>query len=360
MPKQSQGPRLVQRKNKPNWFIRYMDDRTGKQKDFSTGFKDRENAEEKLEEFLRQRRSTRIGLAVLHNQFTVAQALDDYAHHKMGAKSAERLSYSIPHLLDFWHNHTIDHINVETIERYRQIGIGSGRAQSTVRRELIDLRSSTNHAVSMNRVISLRFPKLPKDSSPKLRWLTESEFAKLLRAAGKNNQAKFTLRLFLIIAFYSGARKTAIMELEWEQVDFVNNTINFNKVNVETSNKRRPFIPIPPEIRRFLWRRFQRYAHLAPFVFHKRRNPNIRVKQIDKGFRTAVKLAKLTDVTPHTLRHTRISLLLQSGERPINVSNYVGVSVTTLLKVYGHHCNTDIQEMAQRLGRTQKVRKTDE
>lgn len=76
------------------------------------------------------------------------------------------------------------------------------------------------------------------------------------------------------------------MELEWDQIDFANNTTNFNKQGVEQSNKQRAFIPMPPEVRRFLLRRHERYGHLAQFVFHQKKKPNIRVKHIDKGFET--------------------------------------------------------------------------
>lgn len=360
MPKQSQGPRLVRRKNKPNWFIRYIDEQSGKQKDKSTGRKDREDAEGVLEEFLRQRRTKRTGLAVMPNQFTIAQALDDYAHFKMGSASAERLSYSMEHILEFWQDQTLDFVNIETIESYRRRGVANKRAQSTVRRELIDLRSAINHAINMNRVMAMKFPKLPKDSPPKQIWLTETEFAKLLWASGQDFRSKFTLRLFLVIAFYTGARKSAIMELEWEQIDFEKNTINFNKVGMEETKKQRAFIPMPPEVRRFLLRRFQRYSNQNSFIFHQLKNPGRRVKSIDKGFRSATKRAKLKGVTPHTLRHTRVSLLLQSGFKQVTVSEFVKVSQPTIDKVYGHHSNADLKEMANNLGRTRKVRTTNE
>lgn len=358
MPKESQGPRLVRRKNKPNWFIRFIDEQTGKQKDKSTGYKNREDAEVVLEEFLRRRRAIRAGLAVMPNQFTIAQALDDYAHHKMGEASAERLSYSMEHILKFWEDQTLDTINIETVDRYKKNGFANKRAQSTIRRELIDLRSAVNHAINMNRVMTIKFPKLPKDAKPKQRWLTEQEFARLLWAAGQEYRSKFTLRLFLVIAFYTGARKSAIMELEWDQVDFDQNTINFNKANAEETNKQRAFIPMPPEVRRFLLRRFQRYSNQNSFIFHQFKNPSKRIKSIDKGFRAAVKRADLKNVTPHTLRHTRVSLLLQSGFKQVTVSEFVKVSQPTLDKVYGHHSNADLKEMANSLGRTQKVRTT--
>ncbi len=334
----------------------HFDEQTGKQKDRSTGYANREDAEAELENFLRQRRSIRMGLAVDHKEYTVAQVLDDYAHFKMGEPSAARLSYSMEHLLNYWGDQTVDYVNVETISAYLKRGKKEGRAQSTIRRELIDLRSAINHAVNMNRVLPVKFPKLPKDSPPKERWIDEREFALLLRAAGEDYRAKFTLRLFLIIAFYTGARKSAIMELEWNQIDFKRNTIDFNKNYVQSSNKKRAFIPMPPQVRWFLLLRFNRYGDRSAYVFHQKHKPDLRVKSIDKSFRAAAKRAKLNDVTPHTLRHSRISLLLQRGEVPINVSNYVKVSQPTIDKVYGHHSNTDLQEMARRIGRTQNVR----
>lgn len=356
MPRQSSGPRLVRRKNKPNWFIRYIDEKSGKQKDFSTGTSNREEAEEKLAQFLSERSNLRRGGPLSHHQITVAQILDDYARYKMGSPSAERLSYSMIHLLGFWHNLNLNHVNVSTVHEYLKSRITKNRSQATVRRELVDLRSAINHAAKSYKIVPIAFPKLPKDSSPKKRWLSEREFARLLAAAKHNYRSKFTLRLFLIIAFYSGARKTAIMELTWKQINFDNKTIDFNQDHLEQNNKKRAFIPMPPEIERFLIRRAQRYAHLTSYVFHQKHNPSKRIKHIDKGFRAATKLAKLIDVTPHTLRHSRISLLLQNGEKPINVSNYVRVSQPTIDRVYGHHSDHDLREMSKRLGRSHKVR----
>lgn len=241
MPRKSAGPRLVRRKGKKNWYIRYIDEASGKQKDLSTGTEDRDEAEEQLEEFLRERRVLRLGHAVGPHQTTVAQIVDDYAHFKMGDDSAGRLSYSIGHILEFWQDRMLDCVNVETVKQYVK---NADRKPSTVRRELTDLRSAVNHAINMNRVTPISFPKLPKAGKPRDRWLTEPEFAKLLYAAGEDFRSKFTLRLFLMIGFYTGARKSAIMELEWSQVDFENNVIDFNKDGVLETNKRRAVTPI--------------------------------------------------------------------------------------------------------------------
>lgn len=355
MPRKSAGPRLVRRKGKKNWYIRYIDEATGKQKDLSTGFEDCDEAEEQLEEILRERRAYRHGHAVSPYQITVAQILDDYAHFKMGDDSAERLSYSIVHILGSWQDDMLDCVNVETVKQYVKT---ADRKPSTVRRELADLRSAVNHAIRMNRVTPISFPKLPKAGKPKDRWLTESEFAKLLCAAGKDFRSKFTLRLFLLIGFYTGARKSAIMELEWSQVDFENNVIDFNKDGVAETNKRRAITPMAPELRRFLLRRFRRYSNQSSFLFHQKKNPSKRIKHIEKGFRAAVKRAELKNIVPHTLRHTRVSLMVQSGEKIQDVSAFMNMTYQTLEKVYAHFDKERLQEMAMRIGRSQKGRTT--
>jgi integrase len=47
------------------------------------------------------------------------------------------------------------------------------------------------------------------------------------------------------------------------------------------------------------------------------------------------------DVTPHVLRHTRITLLLRAGVSVWDVSGLVGASPDVIQKVYGHHAADD-------------------
>jgi integrase len=51
------------------------------------------------------------------------------------------------------------------------------------------------------------------------------------------------------------------------------------------------------------------------------------------------------DVTPHTLRHTRATWLMQSGIDPWEAAGHLGMSMETLQRVYGKH-HPDYQKNA--------------
>ena len=62
------------------------------------------------------------------------------------------------------------------------------------------------------------------------------------------------------------------------------------------------------------------------------------VRRIGTTFRHIVKAAKLgPDVTPHTLRHTAATWMMQAGTDLWEAGGYLGMTAATLERVYGHH-----------------------
>ncbi|QWG15875.1 tyrosine-type recombinase/integrase [Bradyrhizobium sediminis] len=62
------------------------------------------------------------------------------------------------------------------------------------------------------------------------------------------------------------------------------------------------------------------------------------VSSVKKGFRSAVGLAGLNgNVTPHTLRHTAATRLMQRGVPVWEAAGFLGMSAEVLLGTYGHH-----------------------
>src|SRR5262245_7094190 len=72
------------------------------------------------------------------------------------------------------------------------------------------------------------------------------------------------------------------------------------------------------------------------------------VQSVKTAFKTAVRLAKLPgNVTPHTLRHTAATWLMQAGVDKWEAAGFLGMSVEMLDQVYGHHHPDHLRTAAQ-------------
>jgi integrase len=61
------------------------------------------------------------------------------------------------------------------------------------------------------------------------------------------------------------------------------------------------------------------------------------VKDVDKAFRRTAHDCKMPDVTPHTLRHTAATWLMQGGGDIWQSAKFLGMTVEQLERTYGHH-----------------------
>jgi len=98
------------------------------------------------------------------------------------------------------------------------------------------------------------------------------------------------------------------------------------------TKKRQPPVPLP----RKLLAHLRRWKHLGQrYAVEWNGAP---VKDVDKAFRRTVADAKLRlAITPHVLRHTAATWLMQAGTDPWQAAEYLGMSQKLLLEHYGHH-----------------------
>jgi integrase len=78
------------------------------------------------------------------------------------------------------------------------------------------------------------------------------------------------------------------------------------------------------------------------------------VKRVKKSFATACSLAGLDNVTPHTLRHTATTRLLQRDVPKEQVAGFVGMTRDMLERVYGHHSRDDQERAVNALSMPRK------
>lgn len=249
-------------------------------------------------------------------------------------------------------------INTATCRAYIA-HVGARRSASM---DLELLRAAMNHAVKeqmLDRVVPVT---LPEKSLPRERWLTRSEVARMVWAAWRFRReqasgeddwgARKHIARFILMAHYTGTRKTAILLASFERVegfgyiDLAAGLWYRRPVGAAKTTKRQPAIPIPRPLLAHM-KRWRKNGQRFPVEF--RGQP---VERIDKAYRLMVaKLELGDDVVIHTLRHTAITWGLQRGMEPFDASGYFGVSLDVLMATYGHHCPTHLQAAAERMAR---------
>jgi integrase len=340
MPRRNQGPRLRWLAKRSAFYITWTE--RGRSRERSTGTADREQAEIAFAEWM-QRRGRRNGpsdpAAIL-----VTDVLIDYAEQRGPKVTArDRITYAVLALTDFFEGNFVADVTSQTCGRYVE---KRGRSVGTVRRELGVLRAAINYAHRTGRITRPIAVELPEPPQPRDRWLSRLEAAQLLRAS-RTAQGRLYMPLFILLGIYTGRRKEAILSLRWPQVNLEARTINFELVGRRRTNKRRGIVPIPPRLLPHLRRAWRRGSDMG-YVLH---IDGKRIGDIKKGFAGACQRAGLTDVTPHTLRHTAATWLMQARTDPWQAAGLLSMSRETLERVYGHHHPDYQRQAAENIGR---------
>lgn len=239
------------------------------------------------------------------------------------------------------------------------------------RRDLEDLRAAINYHREQGFHRSEVAVWLPPRGPARTRWLTRDEAARLIWTCwryretqtihrGPRKGEKLTtdrrplrhLARFLLLGLYTGTRAAAIAAASpiraegrsW--VDLEAGIFYRLAEGARATAKRQPPAPIPPRLLAHL-RRWARTTGSGHFVEWNGKP----VKSVKTGFGRAAELAGLgDDVTPHTLRHTAVTWLLQAGVSIWETAGFVGMSPAMIEKVYGHHSPDHLTEAAHKIG----------
>ena len=346
MPRQSRGTYLALANHTGHYEIRWSEG--GRSRRRSTGTGDRGKAEKILAHFIVLKdRGELEPEAPVKPSVLVSQLLHTYRDEHVEAKvaSKETADFILTRLHAFFGPMAVSDILPHHIDQYikaRRTGeIGKGAKDSTIERDLAVLRAAINYAVRRRRITADMAPLIENlaGSPPKDRWLRRDEADALLEAAGMRWSSRAMefrpseklprVYKFIAIALATAARRNAILELTKDQVDMVQRRINFNPPGRAQTKKRRVAVPISD----WLYPIMARAMEEAP--------PGkllLGPGEIRTSFENAVERAGLTDVTPHTLRHTWACWAAQAGVSLYEIAGVLGDSLTTVQNNYLHHC----------------------
>lgn len=194
-------------------------------------------------------------------------------------------------------------------------------SDSTIRRDLTLLGAAINE---YNKRHGTNFPNPTRaadvrEPEGRVRWITEEEAERLIACASP------VVADFIKIGLYTGMRSGEILGLTWDRVDFDRSTIRLESIHTKTRRSRT--IPMHPTAREAL-RSCQARNSESPHVFV--------IESVKKGFAGACKRAGITDYTPHDMRHTMASWLVQQGVSLYEVRDILGHSSIKLTERYSH------------------------
>lgn len=272
----------------------------------------------------------------------IADVLAVYAEEVVAhKKTARSISYNISNLLKWWGGKNVTDITVRSCREYA--GTKTPQAASA---DLKFLRAAVGHWHEHEEYGPLKFiPKFwrPAPNPPKERWLTRDEAAKLLWAARPYQH----IRRFILLGLYTGSRPGVTLALTWDQVDFRNKTLSRLPAGAtEDEKKRAPKVRLGRRILAHLkrWKRLDGgKGYICQYVGPFRESGP--VKDPHGAWDKVIEASGLEGVTRHTLRHTRATWMMNAGVPIWEAAGFLGMSVKTLERIYGHH-SPDHQERA--------------
>lgn len=225
------------------------------------------------------------------------------------------------------------------------------------RRELEDMRAAINWHRGRGYCREIVEVALPAKGKAREHHLERTEAARLLLGMWRKREVmtirKNTPRAgqkvlskkrphrhlcrFVLLGIYTGTRAGAIATAAFERLpgrswlDLETGMFHRLAVGQAATNKRQPPVRIPDRLLAHI-RRWKRLGVSRDYVVEFNGAP---VEQVNKGFGVALGDAGLVG-SPHMLRHTCATWLLQRGVKSWDAAHFLGMSERILMEVYGH------------------------
>lgn len=227
-------------------------------------------------------------------------------------------------------DHIMTDIDIFDIRDQVDLMLNEGQRPATVNRKKAVLSSVFKYALSHGYIDEnvVKSVVIDNDSKHRDRVLTDDERASLLKSCLSSQWDR--LYLFVLSALTTGARKSELLGLRWNDINFRESTARLG----DTKNGSSRTLTFPPVVMNEI-KRFQEVGN--GLIFPSDKKPN-QPKDIRKSWAAALKVARISDkdilngdgsvklekFTFHCLRHGFCSALSDAGKELSTIAELAG------------------------------------
>lgn len=252
---------------------------------------------------------------------------------EMGGKDfANNQQHLRSHLVPYFGDMRIDVISTFTVQKFQKHCRQKGLSESTINRILATYRRMSRRLVEWNKVPAhLPMVKLRKEDNRRTHIISPEEEEKLLSAALADSNSY--IWLFIKMGLATALRHSEILGARFDNFDPAQRRL---RVKVKGGKWRKQ--PLTRGITEILIQEREMANDSDGWIFP---NPTTRTGHMDrivKAFRRTVTRAGLnpTVVTPHTMRHSAITRLAQTGADIKTIQEFSGHESLEMVMRYTH------------------------
>lgn len=256
------------------------------------------------------------------------------------------------HWVPFFQDKPLATVTAFDLQRYVKQRRDAGARPATVNGELATLNHLLHRAQEWGWLErAVKVPRL-REENRRLVYLTGEQANLLLDAARAD--ACWEIYPFVLIGLHTAMRRSEILGIRWEHVDLARRMIHIPKAKAGARDQ-----PITAALADYL-SELRAMMPGAVWLFPADSASGHRIS-IEKPFRRVVAAAGLNprEVTRHTLRHTAITHLVQSGVDLPTVQRISGHKTLAMVARYSHQSGAHIAAAMERLEErvTQELRR---
>jgi integrase len=263
-------------------------------------------------------------------------------------RSADRLDFSLAHLLPFFGARRAVQLISADVTAYRVQRLEAKAAPATINRELAALKRMFSLAVKGERLQRMPYIEMLTENNARRGFFERQQFESVRAHLPEYARPPATF------AYITGWRlKSEILTLQWRQVDFKAGVVRLEPGTTKNLDGRT--FPMTPELRatleaqRAATETLQRITgSIIPWVFHwtKRCRP---LKGFTKAWRQACKDAGVPGRIPHDFRRTAVRNLERAGVPRSTAMAMVGHRTEAIYRRYAIVDEVMLREGAAKL-----------